>query len=80
MARGLSDAAIRNARPKAKRYRLSDGHGLSIEISPNSTPSEPKKFWRYRYRIDGRENLFAAGEWCRRGRAGLGTSLEASND
>jgi Arm DNA-binding domain len=59
----LSDVVIRNAKGRAKRYRLSDSHGLSIEISPSNTPSEPKKYWRYRYRIGGKENLFAAGKW-----------------
>ena len=58
-ALALSDARIRNAKGRATRYRLSDSHGLSIEITPAGN-----KYWRYRYRIDGRENLFAAGEWC----------------
>jgi hypothetical protein len=22
------------------------------------------RYWRYRYRLDGKENIFAAGEWC----------------
>jgi hypothetical protein len=39
----LSDAKIRNAKPKAHRYRLADGHGLSLEISPSGN-----RFWRYR--------------------------------
>jgi integrase len=55
----LSDARIRNAKGRAARYRLSDSHGLAIEITPAGA-----KLWRYRYRINGRENLFAAGEWC----------------
>jgi integrase len=61
----LSDVKIRTAKPKAHRYRLTDSHGLSIEVSPSSTPSEPKKYWRYRYKLGGKENIFAAGEWCR---------------
>jgi integrase len=55
----LTDAKIRNARSRAQRYRLSDSHGLSLEISPTGS-----RFWRYRYRIGGKENIFAAGEWC----------------
>ena len=62
--KGLTDTAIRKAKPRAHRYRIADTHGLSIEISPASTDAEPRNFWRYRYRIDGKENLFAAGEWC----------------
>jgi integrase len=55
----LSDAKIRNAKPRAHRYRLTDTHGLALEISPSGN-----RLWRYRYRINGKENLFAAGEWC----------------
>jgi Arm DNA-binding domain len=54
----------RSGTPSQGRNRLTDSHGLSIEVSPSSTPSEPKKYWRYRYRLGGKENLFAAGEWC----------------
>jgi integrase len=55
----LSDRRIRNAKPKASRYRLSDTHGLALEVS-----SAGGRYWRYRYRLDGKENIFAAGEWC----------------
>ena len=64
----LTDVKIRNAPIKARRYRMTDSHGLSIEIPPKGKrlgPKEkPRKFWRYRYKLNGRENLFAAGEWC----------------
>jgi integrase len=55
----LSDVKIRNAKAKAAGYRLTDSHGLSVEITPAGN-----KLWRYRYRLDGKENLFAAGAWC----------------
>ena len=55
----LTDRSIRNAKPKARRYRLSDAHGLALEVS-----TAGGRYWRYRYRLDGRENIFAAGEWC----------------
>jgi len=61
---GLSDAQIRKAKPRARRYRIPDYAGLAVEISPASTDAEPRKYWRYRYKIAGKENLFAAGEWC----------------
>lgn len=60
----LTDAEIRKAKPRAARYRIADSHGLAVEVSPSSTDARPRKFWRYRYRINGRENIFAAGEWC----------------
>jgi integrase len=55
----LTDAKIRTAKPRSSGYRLADSHGLSIEITPAGN-----RLWRYRYRINGKENLFAAGEWC----------------
>lgn len=54
----LTDTQIRNAKPKAKPFRLSDGNGLHVEVRPTGA-----KYWRYRYRIDGKENMFAAGEY-----------------
>jgi len=47
------------ARAKDKVYQLTDGNGLFFEVAPNG-----KKRWRYRYRIDGKENLFALGDHC----------------
>ncbi|WBX94275.1 tyrosine-type recombinase/integrase [Pseudoxanthomonas mexicana] len=54
----LTDARIRNAKRADKAYKLSDGAGLHLAVQPTGT-----KCWRYRYRIDGRENLFALGEY-----------------
>jgi integrase len=54
----LTDTAIRNAKPKPKAYKLIDGNGLFLMVSPAGT-----KLWRYRYRIGGSENLFAIGEY-----------------
>jgi integrase len=54
----LTDAKIRNTRPGAKPIKLTDGSGLYLEVRPNGT-----KLWRYRYRIAGKENLFAVGDY-----------------
>ncbi|HUW38588.1 MAG TPA: integrase arm-type DNA-binding domain-containing protein [Rhodocyclaceae bacterium] len=54
----LTDTRIRNAKPQAKPYKLTDGKGLFLEVKPTGA-----KLWRYRYRIAGKENLFAAGEY-----------------
>jgi integrase len=72
MARGLTDAKIRNAKPRANRYRLADSHGLCIEVTPTG-----QRLWRYRYRIAGKENLFAAGAWCA---APIGETAEQAAD
>ena len=54
----LSDAKIRNTRPSGKPIKLTDGKGLYLEVRPTGA-----KLWRYRYRIAGRENLFAVGAY-----------------
>jgi len=54
----LTDAHIRNAKPVATPVKLTDANGLYIEIRPTGT-----KLWRYRYRLNGRENVFALGEY-----------------
>ncbi|MFK3844735.1 integrase arm-type DNA-binding domain-containing protein [Stenotrophomonas sp. PS02297] len=54
----LTDAKIRTTKPSLKPQKLSDGAGLHLEVRPSGA-----KLWRYRYRIDGRENLYALGEY-----------------
>ena len=55
----LGDTTIRNTKATVKPIKLTDGNGLFIEIRPNGS-----KLWRYRYKIDGKENTFAMGEYC----------------
>lgn len=52
----LTDAKIRNTKAGDKPLKLTDGGGLYLEIRPTGT-----KLWRLRYRIDGKENVFAIG-------------------
>lgn len=54
----LSDTRIRNAKPKDAPYKLTDAKGLYLEVRPTGA-----KLWRYRYRIAGRENVYALGEY-----------------
>lgn len=54
----LTDVKIRQAKPTDKAQKLTDGNGLYLEVKPNGS-----KHWRYRYRIDGKENLYALGEY-----------------
>jgi integrase len=54
----LTDAKIRNAKPGGRPIKLTDGSGLYLEVRPTGS-----KLWRYRYRIAGKENVFAAGEY-----------------
>ena len=54
----LTDAKIRNTKSSDKPIRLTDGGGLYLEVRPTGV-----KLWRYRYRIAGKENLFAVGDY-----------------
>ena len=52
----LSDAKARNAKPKAKPYKMSDGEGLFLLVTPAGS-----KYWRLKYFIAGKEKLLALG-------------------
>ena len=67
----LSDSTIRNAKPSEKTLKLKDTNGLYIEIKPNGS-----KLWRYRYRIGGKENVYAIGKYPNIGLADARTERE----
>lgn len=52
----LTATAVRQALPKAKPYKLSDGHGLFLLVNPKGA-----KYWRYKYRYGGKEKTLALG-------------------
>ena len=52
----LKDIQCRNAKPKEKAYKLADGGGMYLEISPKGS-----KYWRLKYRIHGKEKRLALG-------------------
>ncbi|MBR8210316.1 tyrosine-type recombinase/integrase [Burkholderia cenocepacia] len=54
----LTDIKIRQAKAGNKPTKLTDGNGLYLLVKPSGS-----KLWRYRYRIAGKENLFAIGEY-----------------
>jgi integrase len=54
----LTDTKVKNAKPGSKPVKLVDGNGLYLEVRPSGA-----KLWRYRYRIVGKENVFALGEY-----------------
>lgn len=54
----LTAATIRNAKPKEKAWRLFDGHGLYLEVSPGGG-----KHWRWKYRVAGREKRESFGSY-----------------
>lgn len=52
----LTVAAIRNAKPREKAYKLFDGRGMYLEVSPRGG-----KWWRLKYRLDGKERRISLG-------------------
>jgi integrase len=58
LAAPLTDIQPRNAKPKEKPYKLSDGGGLYLLIKPDGA-----KYWRMGYRFQGKEKLLAFGKY-----------------
>ena len=54
----LTDIAIRQAKPAAKPYKLADGAGLYLLVTPAGG-----KLWRLKYRVAGKEKLMAFGAY-----------------
>ncbi|WP_341771230.1 Arm DNA-binding domain-containing protein [Burkholderia ambifaria] len=52
----LTDVEIRQAKAGNKPTKLTDGNGLYLLVNPSGS-----KLRRYKYRIVGKENLFAIG-------------------
>ncbi|SNB45931.1 integrase arm-type DNA-binding domain-containing protein [Geobacter sp. DSM 9736] len=52
----LTDVQAKKAQPKEKPYKLTDGEGLYLQVTPNGG-----KWWRFKYRIDGKEKLLSLG-------------------
>ncbi|MGB7695171.1 MAG: Arm DNA-binding domain-containing protein, partial [Pseudolabrys sp.] len=44
----LTDTRIRNAKPKAQSYKLSDGGGMYLLVTPKGA-----SYWRLDYRFAG---------------------------
>ena len=58
MARHIikADVTIKNAKPKAAMYRLSDGDGLYVLVKPDGA-----KWWRFDYSIGGKRKTLSLG-------------------
>lgn len=52
----LTDTKLRATKPKDKTYRLADAGGLYLEVSPAGG-----RYWRWKYRIGGKEKRLALG-------------------
>ena len=54
----LTDATIRNLKPRDKPYKVSDFEGLFILVKQKGS-----RLWHQKYRIDGKEKLLAIGSY-----------------
>jgi len=52
----LSAVQVKQAKPKDKTYKLSDGHGLNLEVRSNGS-----KYWRLAYRYNKKQKTLALG-------------------
>lgn len=52
----LTDKKCKSAKPSGKSQKLSDSHGLYLEVMPNGS-----KYWRQKYRYLGKEKRLAIG-------------------
>ncbi len=54
----LTDTKLRAFKPAASPQRFFDGDGLYVEVRPNGG-----KWWRFKYRYDGKEKLLSFGTY-----------------
>ncbi|MDY7546752.1 tyrosine-type recombinase/integrase [Glaciimonas sp. CA11.2] len=52
----LTDIEVRKSKPREKTYRVSDGKGMYLEITPTGA-----RYWRLKYRHLGKEKRLALG-------------------
>lgn len=54
----LTDIKVKSAKGKEKPYKLTDGQGLFLLVTPAAG-----KLWRFKYRFDGKEKLLSFGAY-----------------
>jgi hypothetical protein len=54
----LNDSKIRNLKPSAKPFKVSDSHGLYLLIKPGGS-----RHWYLKYRINRKESRIALGAY-----------------
>ena len=52
----LTDTRIRNAKPAERAYKLSDGGGMYLLVTPDGP-----RYWRMDYRFAGKRRTLALG-------------------
>ena len=54
----LTESAVKEARPAARQFKLSDGGGLYLLVHSNGS-----KYWRFDFRFDGKQQSSSLGVW-----------------
>ena len=52
----LTDIAIKSSKPRESAFKLYDGRGLQLHITPQGS-----RLWRWAYRHEGKQKLMALG-------------------
>lgn len=52
----LTNTQVKNAKPKLKAYKLTDGEGMYLLVHPNGS-----KYWRLNYRFQSKQKTLALG-------------------
>lgn len=52
----LTNTRVKNAKPKVKAYKLTDGEGMYLLVHPNGS-----KYWRLNYRFQAKQKTLALG-------------------
>ena len=79
---GLSDIAVRTAKPRDREYKLSDSGGLYLLVTPSGG-----KLWRLKFRVHGIERKLSLGKYpelslseARKGRDVARAAVETGTD
>ena len=54
----LTELSIKQAKPKEKQYKLTDGEGMYLRVYPNGS-----KYWQLQYWFDGKQKILSIGVW-----------------
>ena len=54
----LTELSIKQAKPKEKQYKLTDGEAMYLRVYPNGS-----KYWQLQYWFDGKQKILSMGVW-----------------
>ena len=54
----LTELSIKQAKPKKKQYKLTDGEAMYLRVYSNGS-----KYWQLQYWFEGKQRIFSLGVW-----------------